>query len=115
MTYKNTEELVRIAVDSLKDKKADNVRVLDIHAISSCADYFIVASGDNKRQVQTLADNVQEKLKAHGKEPVGIEGYPEASWILLDYNDIVIHIFSQESRFFYDLERIWKDGREVEF
>lgn len=115
MTIKNTDELAKLVVNSLNEKKADNVRVLDIHDISSCADYFIVAAGDNKRQVQTLADTIQEKMKVERKEPVGIEGYPEASWILLDYNEIVVHIFSQESRLFYDLERIWKDGKEIEF
>lgn len=105
---------VKTAVAALNDKKGEDVRVLDIHDISSVADYFIIAAGNNERQIQTLSDNVEEKLKKEGLEPAGIEGYPNGSWILLDYTDFVVHIFSAEDRIFYDLERIWKDGREIE-
>ncbi len=109
-----TYDYVMTAVAALKDKKGEDVRVLDIHEISSVADYFIIAAGNNERQIQTLSDNVEEKLKEKGIEPAGIEGYPKGTWILLDYRDFVVHIFSTEDRLFYDLERIWKDGREIE-
>ena len=109
-----TFEYVKAAVAAIEEKKGDDVRVLDIGEISSFADYFIIAAGNNKKQVQTISDNVEEKLEKLGKRPTGIEGYPTASWILLDYTEFVIHIFSSEDRLFYDLERIWKDGKEVE-
>ena len=108
-----TYEHVKTVVEALKEKKGEDVRVLDIHDISSVADYFIIAAGNNERQIQTLSDNVEEKLKKEGIEPAGIEGYPQASWILLDYTDFVVHIFSKEDRLFYELERIWKDGKEI--
>ncbi len=108
-----TYEHVKTVAEALKEKKGEDVRVLDIHDISSVADYFIIAAGNNERQIQTLSDNVEEKLKKEGIEPAGIEGYPQASWILLDYTDFVVHIFSKEDRLFYELERIWKDGKEI--
>ena len=78
------------------------------------ADYFIIASGTNHNQVQAMADNVDETLGRAGYEPKQIEGYQNANWILMDYRDIVIHIFDEENRLFYDLERIWRDGTVVE-
>lgn len=105
---------VKTAVAAIDEKKGEDIRVLDISEVSSFADYFIVAAGSNKKQVQTMSDFVEEKLEKEGKTPLGIEGYPTASWILLDYGEFVIHIFSSEDRLFYDLERIWKDGKEIE-
>ena len=105
---------VKTAVAAIDEKKGEDIRVLDISEVSSFADYFIVAAGSNKKQVQTMSDFVEEKLEKAGKTPLGIEGYPMASWILLDYGEFVIHIFSSEDRLFYDLERIWKDGKEIE-
>ncbi len=107
-------ELVKITENAISEKKGENIRIIDIHDISYFADYFIIASGSNKKQIQTIADNIEEKLKKAGKEPKGIEGYPEASWILMDYAEFIVHIFSSEERLFYDLERIWKDGKEIE-
>lgn len=103
----------KLAVDALKDKKGEDVRVIDISEISTIADYFIIASGSNPSQVQAMADNVDEKLAACGRFPGHTEGYNGASWILMDYGDVVVHIFSKEDRSFYDLERIWRDGKEV--
>ena len=77
------------------------------------ADYFIIASGSNRNQVQAMADNVNEILGRAGVEPKQVEGYQNANWILLDYRDVVIHIFDEENRLFYDLERIWRDGSLV--
>ena len=90
------------------------MRVIDITEVSVIADYFVIASGANANQVQAMADNVQEALGRAGYEARQVEGYGSASWILMDYNDIIVHIFSDESRMFYDLERIWRDGKDVE-
>lgn len=109
-----TYEFVKQAVEAIDEKKGSDIRIIDISDISSFADYFIIASGNNKKQVQTISDFVEEKLEKEGKIPTGKEGYPTASWVLLDYNEFVIHIFSSEERLFYDLERIWKDGKEID-
>ena len=109
-----SKEMTRLAIEALADKKAQDVRVIDIQNVTVIADYFIIASGLNANQVKALADNVEEKLGRAGFVPKQIEGYGSASWILMDYHDIIIHIFSEESRVFYDLERIWRDGKDVE-
>ena len=107
------KEIVKKIVDALEDKKAVNIRILDISKISSMADYFIIANGNNKNQVQALSDSVNEEMLKLGKELKQTEGYRSANWILMDYEDIIVHIFDQENRLFYDLERIWRDGIEV--
>lgn len=108
-----SQEMVRLAIQALEDKKGNDIQVIDIREVSVIADYFIIASGSNTNQVQTLSDNVDETLGRAGYELRQTEGYASASWILMDYNDIIVHIFSEEDRFFYDLERIWKDGKQV--
>ena len=111
MAVTDAKELARLAVEALEDRKAIDVKVIDIEKISTLADYFIIASGSNRNQVQAMADNVEEvlarKAEAH---PKNIEGYQSANWILMDYGDIVLHLFDQENRLFYDIERIWRDG-----
>ena len=107
-------EMVKLAVTAKKKKKAVDIRVLDIEKISTIADYFIIASGANRNQVQAMADQVEETLGKAGFEPKSVEGYRNANWILLDYGDVVLHIFDEENRLFYDLERIWRDGTQVE-
>ncbi|MDD3222222.1 MAG: ribosome silencing factor [Clostridia bacterium] len=109
----NSKEMTRLAIKALEDKKGSDIRVIDIQEVSIIADYFIIASGSNRNQVQTMADNVKEVLGRAGFEPRQLEGYGTAAWILMDYNDIIIHIFSEEDRLFYDIERIWKDGKAV--
>lgn len=109
----SVKDLIKITQKAISEKKGEDIRIIDIHDISSFADYFIIAAGNNKKQIQTIADNIEEKLKKIGIEPKGIEGYPEASWILMDYGEFIVHIFSAEERLFYDLERIWKDGKEI--
>ena len=109
-----SKKMARITIDALEDKKAINLKVLDIKKISSLADYFIIASGSNRSQVQAMADSVDECMSKAGYEPKHKEGYRTANWILLDYGDIVVHIFDEENRLFYDLERIWRDGQEIE-
>ena len=91
-----------------------DVRILDITHVSTLADYFMIASGSNRNQVQAMADNVEEVLGKAGVHPKQIEGYQPANWILMDSGDVVIHIFDEETRLFYDLERIWRDGKVVE-
>lgn len=108
-----SKEMTKLAIAALEDKKANDVRVIDIAGVSVIADYFVIASGSNTNQVQAMADSVREALGRVGHEPRQVEGYGSANWILMDYNDIIVHIFSDESRTFYDLERIWRDGKEV--
>lgn len=111
---KTIKELAKIVVDALEDKKAENIRIIDIQEVSTLADYFILADGTNRSQIQALADNVEEALGKAGMNRKQMEGYGEANWILMDYHDIVIHIFDKESRTFYDLDRIWRDGKSVD-
>ncbi|MCI6420486.1 MAG: ribosome silencing factor [Blautia sp.] len=110
----NSKELARMACEALEDKKALDVKIIDIEQVSTLADYFIIASGTNRNQVQAMADNVEEVLGRAGYEPKQIEGYQTGNWILMDYRDIVIHVFDEENRLFYDLERIWRDGSVIE-
>lgn len=108
-----SKTMASLAIKALEDKKAEDVRILDISNVSVLADYFIIASGNNRNQVQAMADNVEETLGRAGYAPKHIEGYQTANWILMDYKDIIVHIFDNENRGFYDLERIWKDGVDV--
>ena len=106
-----SKEMARLACDALEDKKAIDIKVIDIEKITTLADYFIITSGSNRSQVQAMADNVEEMLGKAGCECKQIEGYQSANWILMDYKDIIVHIFCREDRLFYDLERIWRDGK----
>lgn len=106
-------EMADIAVKALEEKKAINIKIIDISHISTLADYFIIASGSNRSQVQAMADAVDEALDKTGVHARSTEGYQNANWILLDYGDIVVHLFDEENRLFYDLERIWRDGRVI--
>lgn len=110
----DSKELTKIIYNALDDKKGENIKILDISKVSVIADYFVIVSGSNINQVQALADNVKEELYKLGLESRNVEGYHAASWILLDYTDVIVHIFSKDDRLFYDLERIWRDGREIE-
>lgn len=110
----NSKEMTKLIIDALEEKKAEEIKVLDIEHVSSIADYFIIASGTNRNQVQAMADSVEETLGRAGVEPKQIEGYQNANWILMDYRDVVVHIFDEENRLFYDLERIWRDGKVIE-
>ena len=114
MVLKNSKEMANIAIAALEEKKAKDVKILDISDVSVLADYFIIASGSNRNQVQAMADEVEERLGKAGHTPKQVEGYQTANWILMDYQDLIIHIFDEENRLFYDLERIWRDGKLVE-
>lgn len=108
------KEIVKVVYDALDDKKGIDIKVLDISKISVMADYFFIASGSNKNQVQALADNVEEELLKRDIHCRQVEGYPSGNWILMDYGDFIVHIFNQDDRLFYDLERIWRDGELIE-
>ena len=113
MADTRSRKMASLAYRALEEKKADDIKVLDIENVSTLADYFIIASGKNHNQVQAMADAVDEALGKAGYLPKQTEGYRNANWILQDYGDIVIHIFDTENRLFYDLERIWRDGKEI--
>ena len=107
-------DILKTIIDALEDKKAENIQIIDISEVSTIADYFIITNGTNTSQLQALSDHVEEKLSKNGIYPKNIEGYNTANWILMDYSDILVHIFDKESRGFYDLERIWRDGKAVD-
>lgn len=109
-----TLEIVKTAVEALRDKKAEDVTVIDITGVSSIADYFIIANGNNQNQLTATQDAVDEALYKAGLHAKQIEGNNKSTWILMDYEDIIVHLFSKEDRLFYDLERIWRDGKIIE-
>ena len=103
-----------IAVRAAESKKATDIRVLDLTGITSFADYFVICTGGNSRQVQAIADEVGVQMKQQGEVPLSVEGYNQAEWVLADYGDILVHIFSPQSRSYYDLERLWRNAKPVE-
>ena len=109
----DSKEMARLAYDAMDDKLAKDITIIDISRVSIVADYFLIADGKNRNQVQAIANNVDEFLGKAGYHAKATEGYSTANWILMDYSDVIIHIFSTEDRAFYDLERIWKDGVEI--
>lgn len=111
----NSLELAKKAAEILDSKKAAQLNVIKIDDISSLADYFVIASGTSSTHVRSLSDELEEKLKEAGAVPARIEGYRSNSWILLDYSSVVIHVFTQEARDFYDLDRLWADGTKMDF
>ena len=116
MMIKSDSKLqVSEAIRACLEKKAEEITVLELEKGSGAfTDYFVVCSGSNPRQVQAIADEVELRLKASGLRPTHIEGYRQAEWVLLDYVDFVVHIFSEKARKFYDLERLWKSARRME-
>lgn len=103
----------RICADAAEEKMAENVVILDVAEVTDFAQYFIIASGMSERQVQAIAENIQVKMKENKVLPVGIEGHNEGKWILMDYDDVIIHIFHEPVRELYDLERLWHDAKKV--
>ncbi|HEX8370078.1 MAG TPA: ribosome silencing factor [Pyrinomonadaceae bacterium] len=113
--FAELDENIRLALACAADKKAVNTVVLDLREIASFTEFFVITSGTNQRQVQAIADEIQEQLKKQlDSRPIRIEGYNTAEWILLDYGDFIAHVFDQKSREFYDLERLWRDAKKVE-
>lgn len=109
-----SKKMAKTAIAALNDKKAEDIKIIDISKVSVMADYFIIATGSNRNQIQAMIDNVEEKLHKEGYTPKQVEGYETANWILMDYRDIIIHVFDSENRLFYDLERIWRDGKLID-
>jgi ribosome-associated protein len=108
------DERLLLALHAAADKKAHDLVVLDLREVASFTDYFVIASGTNVRQVQAVADEVQEQLRRRlGVKPARVEGYNSAEWVLLDYGDFILHVFEEKSRRFYDLERLWRDSVRV--
>ena len=112
-TKERSGQLARIAIAALEEKKATDIRVIDISGVSVLADYFIIANGSSRPQIQALSDEVSEKMEKAGAELKQTEGYEHANWILMDFGDVIVHIFNPENRLLYDLERIWRDGKDV--
>ena len=106
--------IVKKAYDALSDKKGEDIKIIEIGKLSTVADYFIIANGSNAPHVESLVDNVEEELLKENIHAERIEGVKSSGWILMDYNDVVVHVFSKEDRLFYDLERVWRDGKEVD-
>lgn len=111
---KNSAEMAVLAIEALEDRKAEDIQIIDISEVSVLADYFIIAGGSNRSQIQALSDAVEEKLGKAGHPVKQIEGYDGAAWVLLDFGDVIVHVFDRDNRLLYDLQRIWNDGKQIE-
>ena len=110
MSEYTSKESTKLACEALADKKADDIKVIDISEVSSLADYFVIATAGSSTQAKALAEEVEFRLSQAGIEPDHIEGRNGNAWILLDYDTVIVHVFLNQTRDFYDLERLWKDG-----
>jgi ribosome-associated protein len=100
-------------VRAAESRKAADIRVLDLRPLTSFADYFVLCNGTNQRQIQAICDEVLRVMKLRGERPISLEGYDNAEWILADFGDLLVHIFSEKSRTYYDLDRLWRDAEQV--
>lgn len=107
------KEMAKIAYHALDEKKGEDIRIIDIAGISVLADYFIIANGSSESQVLAMVDNVEEEMHKAGYSLKQREGYGSGNWVLLDFGDVIVHVFDKENRLFYDLERIWRDGKNI--
>ena len=107
------KEMAKIAYHALDEKKGEDIRIIDIAGISVLAEYFIIANGSSESQVQAMVDNVEEEMHKAGYSLKQREGYGSGNWVLLDFGDVIVHVFDKENRLFYDLERIWRDGKNI--
>lgn len=105
---------IKVIVNAAQDKKAFDINVLNIAGLSSIADYFVVASGNNERQAVAIADEIEDKMSELGLEPLNKEGHQTGRWVLLDYGDIIVHVFHREEREFYNIEKLWVDAESIE-
>lgn len=108
-----SREMAKIVYAAMEDKKGEDIRVIDISQVSVLADYFIICNGNSDSQVRALVDNVEEELEKAGFVAKQREGYGSGSWVLLDFGDVIVHVFDKENRLFYNLERIWVDGKQI--
>ena len=113
MTNPPADRKVRRAARAALDKRATDLVVLDVRSVSSVADYFLICSGKSTTHVETVADAIREELKAEGIRPLHAEGVAESGWILLDYGDVLMHVFLEDTRAYYALERLWGDAPAV--
>ncbi|MGF0032873.1 ribosome silencing factor [Bariatricus sp. SGI.154] len=109
-----TKEMVRIAYEALDEKKGEDIRIIEISGISVLADYFIITNGTSDSQVKALVEHVEEKMHKAGYAQKQREGVTAGNWVLLDYGDVIVHVFDKDNREFYNLERIWNDGKKIE-
>lgn len=107
------DELARRIVDAVSDKQAEDVLLLDIRSVASFADYFVIASGQTSRQIRAIIESVEEAADEAGLKPMGIEGEPDSGWVLIDYGDVIVHIFAPDERAYYDLEGLWHAATPV--
>jgi ribosome-associated protein len=115
MKKSDLKKQVSAAIQACLDKKAEELSILEMEKGSGAfTDYFVLCSGTNPRQIQAIADEVEMRLKGAGLRPTHVEGYNQAEWVLIDYVDFVVHVFSEKARKFYDLERLWKSARHLE-
>jgi ribosome-associated protein len=115
MKKNDLKRQVSEAISACQEKKAEAITILELEKDSGAfTDYFVVCSGSNPRQVQAIADQVEERLEQDGMRVTHVEGYKQAEWVLLDYVDFVVHVFSEKARKYYDLERLWKSARRME-
>src|SRR5467141_1989044 len=115
MKKNDLKKQVAAAINACLDKKAEELTILEMEKGSGAfTDYFVLCSGTNPRQVQAIADEVELRLKAAGMRPTHVEGYKQAEWVLIDYVDFVVHVFSEKARKFYDLERLWKSAKRLQ-
>lgn len=115
MSDNDVRRQLRQAIAACQDKKAEEISILEMERGSGAfTDYFVVCSGTNPRQIQAIAEEVEERLEKAGLRPNSIEGYKQAEWVLLDYIDFVVHVFSEKARRYYDLERLWKMAKKLE-
>lgn len=98
-----------------ESKQARDIVVLDVREVTSFADYFVICTGSNTRQIQTIASAIEQQLKKEGELPSSVEGFANAEWVLVDYGDFLVHIFSPKAREYYDLERLWRDAKPVKW
>jgi ribosome-associated protein len=108
-------KVIDVAIEAAQDKKATGLVVLDLKKAGAFTDYFVICSAANPRQVQAIADSIEEALKTHKQRPSLVEGYARAEWILLDYFDFVVHVFSKHARDFYGLDRLWGSATRIEY
>ena len=109
----SSKEIARLTYEALDEKKGEDIKVLEISNVSVIADYFVIANGTNSSQVQALVDNVLEVLNKRGYDPKRIEGVRSTNWVLMDYGDVIVHIFYEPVRYFYDLESLWSEAETV--
>jgi ribosome-associated protein len=110
---KNALKMAQLAASTLEDKRAKDVTILDIQEITFITDYFVICTGSSSTHLKTLSETLVEKLKVYSKRIISYEGKPNTGWILIDYGDIVIHLFSEQKRDFYNLEYIWQEAKKI--